>query len=164
MTYICVSKQIIGSDNGLSAPSHYLNQCWNIVDSSIRNKLQWNLKQNSYIFIEENVIWEMAAILSRPQCVKHIDVETKLPNENVWISLTVSMKFVPEVRINNIPALVQIMAWRWPGDKPLSEPMMVSLLTHICVTRPQWASQCFITILCCKVWFTPIYKPLQLMS
>ena len=27
---------------------------------------------------------------------------------------------------------------RRPGDKPLSEPMMVSLLTHICVTRPRW--------------------------
>ena len=26
--------------------------------------------------------------------------------------------------INNIPALVQIMAWCRPGDKPLSEPMM----------------------------------------
>ena len=25
-------------------------------------------------------------------------------------------------------------------DKPLSEPMMVSLLTHICVTRPQWVN------------------------
>ena len=37
-------------------------------------------------------------------------------------------------------ALVQIMAWRRPGDKPLSEPMMVSLLTHICVTRPQWVN------------------------
>ena len=30
------------------------------------------------------------------------------------------------------------MAWRRPGDKPLSEPMMVRLVTHICVTRPQW--------------------------
>ena len=30
------------------------------------------------------------------------------------------------------------MAWRWPGDKPLSEPRMESLLMHICVTRPQW--------------------------
>ena len=59
-------------------------------------------------------------------------------NENAWISLKISLKFVPKVRINNIPALVQIMAWRWPGDKPLSEPMMVSLLTHICITRPQW--------------------------
>ena len=32
------------------------------------------------------------------------------------------------------------MAWRRPGDKPLSGPMMVSLLTHICVTRPQWVN------------------------
>ena len=32
------------------------------------------------------------------------------------------------------------MAWRRPGDKPLSEPMMVILLTHICVTRPQWVN------------------------
>ena len=49
-----------------------------------------------------------------------------------------SLKFVPKGPINNIPALVQIMTWRRPGDKPLSEPMMVGLLTHICVTRPQW--------------------------
>ena len=59
-------------------------------------------------------------------------------DENAWISLKISLKFVPEVRINNIPAFIQIIAWRQPGDKPLSEPMMVSLLTHLCVTRPQW--------------------------
>ena len=47
-------------------------------------------------------------------------------NENVWIL------------INNIPALVQIMAWRRPGNKPLSEPMAVSLLRHVCVTQSQW--------------------------
>ena len=48
-------------------------------------------------------------------------------NENVWISIAISLKFVPRVPINNIPALVQIMAWRWLGDTPLSEPMMDSL-------------------------------------
>ena len=32
------------------------------------------------------------------------------------------------------------MAWHRPGDKPLSEPMMVNLLTHICVTRAQWVN------------------------
>ena len=58
-------------------------------------------------------------------------------NENARISLKSSLKFVPKVRINNIPALVQIMAWHRPGDKPICEPMMVSLLTHICVIRPQ---------------------------
>ena len=59
-------------------------------------------------------------------------------NENVWISIKISLKFVPNVPINNIPALVQITARRLSGDKPLSEPMMDSLLTHICVTLPQW--------------------------
>ena len=46
-------------------------------------------------------------------------------NEDVSISLKISLKFVPKVQFNNIPALVQIMAWRRPGDKPLSEPMIV---------------------------------------
>ena len=62
-------------------------------------------------------------------------------NENVIISINISLKFVPKCLINNIPALVQIMAWRLPGDKPLSEPTMVNLLTHICVTRPQWVDR-----------------------
>ena len=51
-----------------------------------------------------------------------------------------SLKFVPKGPINNIPTMVQIMAWRRPSDKPLSEPMMVSLSTHICVARPQWVN------------------------
>ena len=64
-------------------------------------------------------------------------------NRILWIKMfriliKFSLMFVPKGPINNIPALVQIMAWRHPGDKPLSEPVMVSLLTHICVTRPQW--------------------------
>ena len=58
-------------------------------------------------------------------------------NENVWISIEISLKFVPKGPINNIPALVQIMAWRRPGDKPLSEPIMINSPTHICVSRPQ---------------------------
>ena len=61
-------------------------------------------------------------------------------NENVWISIKISLKFVADGPINNIPALVQIMAWRQQGAKPLSEAMMVRLPTHICVTRPQWVN------------------------
>ena len=68
-------------------------------------------------------------------------------NENVWILIIISMKLVPKVRINNNPALVQIMAWRWLGDKPLSESMVVSFLTQICVTRPQWVNHCYKSIL-----------------
>ena len=61
-------------------------------------------------------------------------------NENVWILLNISLKFVPKIPINNIPALVHIMTWPRPGDKPLSEQMMVSLVTHVCITRPQWVN------------------------
>ena len=59
-------------------------------------------------------------------------------NENVWISIKISLKVAPKGPIEIIPALVQIMAWRLPGDKSLSEPLMVILSTHIYVTRPQW--------------------------
>ena len=59
-------------------------------------------------------------------------------NENIWTPIKISLKFVPKGPINNIPALVLMMAWRRPGDKPLSEPVMVRLPTHICVARSQW--------------------------
>ena len=55
-------------------------------------------------------------------------------NENIWISIKMSPKFIPKGPINNIPALVHIMAWRQTGDKPLSETMVIILLMHICVT------------------------------
>ena len=61
-------------------------------------------------------------------------------NENMWFSLKIPLKFVPKGPINNIPALVQIMAWRRSGDKPLSEPKLVLVPTHICITRPQWVN------------------------
>ena len=59
-------------------------------------------------------------------------------NENVWVLVKISPKFADKSPINNILTLVQVMAWRRAGDKPLSEPMMVILPTHLCVTRFQW--------------------------
>ena len=75
-------------------------------------------------------------------------------NENVRISIKISLKFVPKGPISNNPALVHIMAWRRSGDKPLYEPMMVSLLTHICVTRPQWVNK---QQWCSGLWATRIF-------
>ena len=84
-------------------------------------------------------------------------------NENIRISIKISLKFVPKGSINNNPALVQIMAWRRSGDKPLSEPMMVSLLMHICVTRPQWVknkiSQGILWDLCCYLNIYTCFNP-----
>ena len=55
-------------------------------------------------------------------------------NENVWISIKISLKFVPKGPINNILALVQIMAWHRPGDKPLSENYLMAKFidTYMC--------------------------------
>ena len=47
----------IGSDNGvspISASSHYLKQCWLIVNWTFRNKRQWNFSQNRKLFVHEN--------------------------------------------------------------------------------------------------------------
>ena len=68
--HICVSKLTI------KPLSHYLNQCWKFVNLNLRNKIQWNLKRNSCIFIQENafqnVVCEMASILPLPQCVNSL--------------------------------------------------------------------------------------------
>ena len=45
-------------------------------------------------------------------------------NENVWISIKISPKFVSRGAINNMPTLVQIMAWGRPGNKRLSGSMI----------------------------------------
>ena len=48
-------------------------------------------------------------------------------NENDRIPIQTSLKFVPTSPIDNKPELVQVMAWRRTGDKPLREAMMTQL-------------------------------------
>ena len=62
-------------------------------------------------------------------------------NEKCCILIKFSLKYVRKGPIDNNAALVQIMAWCRSGDKPISEPMIISLPTHICVTRPQWVKE-----------------------
>ena len=75
VTHIYASNwTIIGSDNGSSPGRHQpIIQCWNIFNWTFRNKLPWNFNRNSNLLIQENalenVVREMASILSRPQCV-----------------------------------------------------------------------------------------------
>ena len=67
--------------------------------------------------------------------------QTTFSNAFSWMKIVVVWsKFHWNLQgpINNIPVSVQIMGWRRSGDKPLPEPMMFSLMTHICLTRPQW--------------------------
>ena len=93
---------------------------------------------------QECYVWESQLNTLRPrQDGRHFadDIfKCLFLNENVWISIKISLKFVPKGPIYNIPALVQIMACRCPGDKPISEGMMVNLPTHVCVSRTQWVN------------------------
>ena len=75
-------------------------------------------------------------------------------NENVWISLKISAKLVVKVPIDIKPALVEKMAWHRPGE---SEPMMVNLLTHICVTWLPWVKGYILLSL--SVALFPLWSP-----
>ena len=62
-------------------------------------------------------------------------------NENFCILLQMSLKFVPKGSINNMSALVQVMAWRKTGDRPLPEPWWPSSLVYMCGTRGRWVNE-----------------------
>ena len=128
-TYISESTLVQIMACCLTAPKHYLNQCWLIISEVLwhSDSPDGSFSGNAYIEAKTNGRYFKDDIL---KCI--------FLNENAWISIKISLNFVPKVQINNIPTLVQIMAWRRPGDKPLSDPMMASLPTHICVTLPQW--------------------------
>ena len=53
---------------------------------------------------------------------KHIHMH--FVNEKLCILIKISWKFVPKGPIHNKPVLVQVMAWRQTGGKPLPEVML----------------------------------------
>ena len=109
---------------------HRYHACWCLGDS----RDQGLCRHGSYLFLQLQCVNTL-----RPrQNGRHFPDDISkciFLNENVWISIKISLKFVPKGPIN-ILGFVQIMAWRRPGDKPLSEPKMFSLLVHLCGTRP----------------------------
>ena len=166
MTHICVSNlAMIGSDNGLSSGRRQAI-IWTNAGMLLIGPLGTTFSEiliKIYMLSLKKCIWkyrlEMAAMLSRPQWVKRMCILLTTPgyinilrlrqnerhfqvhfflNEKVWIPMKISLKFVFKGPINNITALVQTMAWHRTGNKPLSEPIMVSLQMHICITWPQW--------------------------
>ena len=135
--FILISEKFdfIGSIN--NKPALIQIMAWCKIDSKHYQNQYW-----PSLLIHICITWPQWVNTLRPrQNGRHFPNDTFkriFLNENARISIKISLRFVPKSPINNIPALVQIMAWRRPGIKPLSEPMMVRLLTHICVTWPQW--------------------------
>ena len=56
------------------------------------------------------------------------DIFKSIFNESVWISITISLKFVPQGPIDYKSALVQVMAWPRTGEKPLPESMLTEFI------------------------------------
>ena len=74
------------------------------------------------VFCHSTTAWMLNTLRPRQNGGRFADdiLDCVLLNENVWISIKISLKFLPKGPINNIPALIPIMTWRRPGDKPLS--------------------------------------------
>ena len=101
--YTSVTCVIIRSGNNWSL-RQYPNQCWVIVT--------WTI---SFFYIKTH--WFLFTTLRPKQHGRHFADDTFkhiFLNENVGISIKISPKFIHKGPINNIPALVQIMAWRRP--------------------------------------------------
>ena len=126
-----------------------MDYCAYMYPTDIIQNLSWWPVSNGYSITDNICIWicyGLSNTLRPRQNGRHFpDVMFKciFLRENIWIPIKILLKFVPMGPINNIPALVQIMAWRRPGDKPLSESVMANLLTHICITWPRWVKLCY---------------------
>ena len=58
----------------VGTPSHYLNQCWNTDNWTLRDKIQWNFKRNPYILIKDNVF----------ECVNYETAEKYILQANLY--------------------------------------------------------------------------------
>ena len=54
-----------------------------------------------------------------------------LSNEDDRILIQISLNLIPRSPIDNKPALVQVMAWCWIGNKPLPEPMIAQFTDYM---------------------------------
>ena len=101
----------------MSTVVHQQVQCW------LLSKTQDIVRMFQVTFDELSQHWRLLTHWGRDRMAKDIFKRIFL-SENIWILNTIWLKFVPKGPMYNNTALVQIMAWRWSGGKPLSEPMM----------------------------------------
>ena len=117
------------------APRHYLNQCWIVLNWTPSNNIQWNFKENTTIFYQENVfknaLCNMAAtLLWPPKCQIEINQFYKNPfsektiKENIsfWIDLAFIQKSFPgEIRKAPVLDWLEVPAYHFMqsiNDKP----------------------------------------------
>ena len=169
----------------LLAPSHYLNPCWHITKvfcgihlGAMTHQVLINLIRIICDRYSEITILKLLPHLTGPNELTHwgwdkVDAisQTAFSSAFSWIKmpelwLNFHWSLFLRVQLTLFPALVQIMAWPCSDDKPLSEPMMVSSRTHICITRPQWVKQYYefsasidLCLITCHNWCHWLFSP-----
>ena len=137
LKFILYNRSYLGYRTGIPRVNHQ----WTVILMYLESRLNFD-NFACWFYIGNPITGRQVVNTLRPRQDAHRFPDDTFKRifliENVIILIKISLKLVPNGPIDNIPALVQIMARRRPGDKPLSEPMMVRLPTHICVTRPQW--------------------------
>ena len=143
---------IIISDNACSwsTPRHYLNQCWNIVNLTLRNKSQWNVNRNSFIFIQENAFEKKVCesgvhVILALMCfwLTHCPLRT-LPNVDLVIVLSSGRKPLLEFKswwrhqMETFYALLAICAGNSPA--PVNSP-------H----KGQWRGALMFSLICSRI-------------
>ena len=127
-------------------PEAKMTKCWlkpfNILQGNLNQNMKSSFQVNAF---KKSFCSSLNGLTHWGRGKMAAVSQTTLSNAFSWMKMyEFRLRFhwilFPGGPINNIPALVQIMARRRPGDKPLPEPMVVSLPTHICVARPHWVN------------------------
>ena len=143
VTHICVGELC----QHWTAPSHYLNQCWNIANSNFRNKLQWHLK---------NLVYEMAAICLPGSFEIHwvrqhlVNITVRKWSSTLW----------PDGRTcffahytTSLSSLCNHI-WRYLNSKML----VGSILSSVCLRLSQFSQLSFMLYMGLCVFSLPIYR------
>ena len=156
--HICISKlTVIGSDNGFLpwfAPSHYLNQCWNIVNWTLGNKI--SVKSKFIHFHSRKCVWKMVAILSPPQCLKYSIGQTNSCTMKRIFDLILmynscnSFVFAKLVIFNNYECLY--LCWLLWHGKVHSLRSRLGLILSQSVGSWPWSHACHIVVYCSSPW------------
>ena len=149
MTHICASKlTIIGSDNGLSPG---LNQCWNIVNWTRGNKLQWiSIEIQTFSFKKMHL--KMSSGKWRPLCLglnvlREYYTLTCLTLTNRLVKGTVQCDARLKVRLHwPVPASIILVksidfSWRPLPSAFWFNPNQCGPRSPYSVTRPLWLNE-----------------------
>ena len=79
----------------------------------------------------------------------------------IVLLIQISLKIVSKGPIYNKPTLVQIMAWRWVGNKPLSDQWWPGLLMHKCITQSKWVNVKCLLLIVIWMWYNPSLEVTQ---